>query len=393
MAAFRIVGGPGAPFLVAPVLGCAAVALAAAIVRRRHDLPIAMLAAVLVATNPIFIYMSLQPMSDVPAAFWLLLAAFALWRPQPAAIAGGAAAGMALLTRPPLLPAIAAIGLVTRWRSRRDGTAFTASVGLFVILFALWLVRLYGSPFSSGYGTPAQLFTASTIRQNLANHLWWLVVANTPLVPIAFAAGWRRDRVLGLASALILAGVSAPYLVYASIFDDWEILRFLLPALVFVFAVCAIGVAAIARLAFSPGSARDALALTGVAIAVTIGTLMFLERRDAFDLWQIEMKYRMVGEWFAAKTPANAVAISSLHSGSLRYYSGRTTLLMDALPAGRLGEIVSTLRRNGYDPYVVLEQGDELSTYLGRFHPDGIPVLESDVLTRIRGVYVVHLSE
>jgi hypothetical protein len=388
MAAFRLLGGAQAPFLVAPVLGCATAALAAAIVRRRHSAPVPLVAAVCVATNPILLFMSLQPMSDVPAAFWTVLAAFLLWRPSPMTVAGATAAGMALLTRPTLAPVVVALAIVTPWRARAQWVTFLSAAGIFVLLFVLWLVHLYGSPFRSGYGTPGQLFTLHTVLQNGTNYGRWLLVAHTPLAFLAFAAGWLKDRLLGTRAAVVFAATLAPYLVYASVFDDWEILRFLLPGLIFVFMVAAIGVVAL----IGSDGVRHQIALTVLVLGAAAGTVLFLHRRDAFNDWQREMKYRMVGEWFAANSPSNSVAIASLHSGSLRYYSGRGVLLVEALPAGRLAAIVSALRAAGYDPYVVLEQGDELSQYYARFHPDDVGAVGTDVVDRIRGVVVMHLT-
>jgi len=390
MAAFRILFGPSGPFYVAPVLGAATVALASATVRRSAGSTVALLAAVLVATNPIFLDMALQPMSDVPAAFWLVLAAFALWRPAPSGVAAGLAAGMAVLTRPPLLLACVALAATTRWRTRGQPILFAAITLGFVAGLLLLQWHLYGSPLASGHGSAGQLFTLAALRENVVHHAKWLVVVHTPLILVAFASAFFGDRRLAVGAGAVFLATAAPYLVYATRFDDWEILRFLLPGLVFVFMACACGVAVLVR-----GGAervRTQLAVACVALVVAAASLGFLARHHVFDLWRQESKYPLVGDWFAKNTPANAVAIAALHSGSLRYYSGRATLRMEGVPEGKLLETVDALQKAGYEPYLVLEQPDEIEAYQRRFHPDAIGSLKLYPRAEIRSVYIIRLA-
>jgi hypothetical protein len=181
-----------------------------------------------------------------------------------------------------------------------------------------------------------------------------------------------------------------PYLVYSPRFEDWEILRFLLPALPFILIVCAGGVALVVRERSHP--VRMQLAAIIVAVIAAVGSYMFVSSRHLIDLWQQELRYRLVGDWFAKNTPANSVAIAALHGGSLRYYSGRPTIRPEKLPEGSLPQTIESLDRAGYETYIVLEQGDELEEYQRRFHPDAIDSLESTPQARIRGVYIIRLT-
>src|SRR6185503_6608866 len=64
-----------------------------------------MIAAILVATSPIFMFHSFEPMSDVPVtAWWLLSWLAALSARDAGAILSGAAASLAIATRPNLVP-------------------------------------------------------------------------------------------------------------------------------------------------------------------------------------------------------------------------------------------------------------------------------------------------
>jgi hypothetical protein len=74
---------------------------------------IAVASSLLLATSPPFVYQSLQPMSDVPVAFWWTLSAvFAFSRNRAANIAAGATVAAAVITRPNLISNDRAAGSV-----------------------------------------------------------------------------------------------------------------------------------------------------------------------------------------------------------------------------------------------------------------------------------------
>jgi hypothetical protein len=296
---------------------------------------------------------------------------------------------MAILTRPPLALAAAALLLVTPWPNWRRAAAFAGIAGAFVALLLAMQWRMYGHPLRSGYGTADQLFTWASFAPNSMLQTTWLLTIHTPVVLLLFAAGAWFDRAFAWRAGLMFLAVAFPYFIYAPRFEDWEILRFLLPGLPFAFGVCAGGVVGLA------GRARPVRASIAAAI-VTAGAALWsfhvVSSLHVLDLRESERKYPLVGSWFAAHTTDRAVAIAALHSGSLRYYTGRATLRMDALPPGRLGETVSSLQRAGFEPYAVLEQGDEFEDFRRRFEPDSVAGLAQEPLVRIRGVYVLRLT-
>ena len=74
---------------------------------------------------------------------------------------------------------------------------------------------------------------------------------------------------------------------------------------------------------------------------------------------------------FGQAMPQDAVFISGLHCGSIRYYSDRLTLRYDLLQPRWLDEAVRTLRSRGYHPYIALEEGEEpdFRQQFGSFSP------------------------
>ena len=390
MAASMAIGGRIAPFFLPPVFAAATVAIVFVMTRRMAGGLTAGLAAVMVATGPVFLDLSLQPMSDVPATFWLTAAGFLLWRPAPRPALGALAAGMAILTRPPLALAVIAAGAVTAWPDRRRAVTFAGIVALFVGGLLALHARIFGHALASGYGSPGQVFTFSALAEQTMLHVKWLLVVYTPLLVLLFAAGARARRRLAGQAAIVFVATAVPYLIYAPRFDSWETSRFLLPGLPFVLMVCACGVTWLAKSDTRPVRARLVTALAAVGCAAA--SFWFTSTHHVFDLDVQEMKYAAVGNWFAKNTPPNAVAIASLHSGSLRIYSDRVTLRMEAIPGDLLLDTVRSLQRASYVPYVVLEGGDEYEDYVRRFRPDGIPALAVVPETRIRGVLILRLT-
>jgi hypothetical protein len=387
--AIALAAGRAGPFVVAPALAIATVVLVFLFARRTADPVAAGLAATITAITPIFVEMALQPMSDVPAAFWVVLSGSLLWRERPRAAAGALAAGMAILTRPPLLLAALALGATTRWETRRQAATFAAIVAATTGLFLALQWHLYGHAFMSGYGTAERLFALPVLPHNLRFYGWWLLLVCTPALPLLFAVGATADPRLALRAGAVFLAVIAPYLIYAPPFEDWEILRFLLPGLPFIFVVCARGVVRLGRIGNRP--AVPYVVATVAAIVLAIGSYGFLQRQHVFDLRVQEQRYRLVGEWFAAHTPPQAVAISSLHSGSLRVYAGRSTVRAELIPDGSLDETVSALERAGYVPYIALEEGDEFEAFDRRFHPFSDAALEVIPEGRVRGVAFLRL--
>ena len=105
MAATRAIFGPGAEFWVVPVAAAGLVLCTYFLGAILWSPVVGFLAAVLVATSPPFLFQALQPMSDVPAAFWWTLAlTLGLSRRLASVVAASAATAMAITTRPNLAP-------------------------------------------------------------------------------------------------------------------------------------------------------------------------------------------------------------------------------------------------------------------------------------------------
>jgi hypothetical protein len=139
--------------------------------------------------------------------------------------------------------------------------------------------------------TARQLFALAALPHNLRFYGGWLLLVSTPALPPLFAIGAIADPHLAFRAGAVFLAVSPPYLVYAPPFEDWQILRFLLPGLPFVFVVCAKGVVEIGRAGDHPTRAYEVATIAAILLAG--GSYAFLQRQHVFDMAVQEQRYRL----------------------------------------------------------------------------------------------------
>ncbi len=389
MAAAVLAGGLAAAFYVPLLAGLGTVGLAYVLARRVGPSWAAATAAALVAWNPVLTNMAVQPMSDAPAAFWYLLALTLASGARSRPLAAGLAFGMAVWTRP--LAAALAPALLYVLPRRADallrfaaGTtpAFLAMAGL-----QWWL---YGSPLRTGYGGSAGLFTTANIARHLGAFARWTVTVHGPLLVAAFVIGlWRAPRKLAVAAAIGLAAGVVPYLFNMQFFDDWDVIRYLLPALVPGVIVAALGVVALCQ-SWLPGRAA-ALGAVAFAVAVSTASDRLVVQQPTWTLVRQESRYAAVADWFTAQTPPAPLVFADLHSGSLRLDAGRPTLRWVRMPAGALGATVEEAHRRGLRVYVVFDDEAERRSWDAQAALAGERV-QTEPEAQVRGVLISRVS-
>jgi hypothetical protein len=360
MAAFKIVGGDTALFMVVPVLGALAVWLTYRLGLKFGDGRVAALAAVALLVSPIFLSRLVWPMSDVPAmAWWLTAIVLAAEPSRTRCVLAGAAAAAAILTRPNLLPlaALVSVLIVLRGGSIRGVTAFTLAVLPGPIAIAVLDNLLYGSAFVSGHGTVGTLYAGRHFVTNLRQYSTWLVQTQTPFILLALAAPRllrRAGRVtasrLSLFALIFFAAVLVLYLWYTP-YEDPEFLRFLLPGYPLMLVAAA---AALDVLAQGGPRLRTTVFVTA---AVTLTVCGVWQGRSAFLMREAEARYRSAAE-VAAALPENALFLSNQHSGSIRHYAHRITLRYEWLAPDVYAAAVDELRQSGRPVFVVLDDSE-----------------------------------
>ena len=354
-----LAGVPGASLVIVATLGIATVATAA-LANRLAGGVAAVIAAVWFATSPVALFESMQVMSDMPVtAAWMVCWWLVFKRHG---LAAGIAAAIAVLIRPNLAPLAVLPLLALAARRRPDAvgwdfspaikSAIPIAVAIAVVASVQWLH--FGSPLRSGYGTATEIYAVSNIAPNARLYAQWLVATHGPwlfIAPLALVIA-RRELVWTFAFAML---VILAYLVYA-VFESWTYLRFMLPAM--AVAMIAVSMLMTTVLRRAPVTVRVpavaagllALASLNVAAAREHGVFRFADRQD---------RGRVIGERLADLLPVNAVIVSSEHSGTMRYYTGRTVVRWDLMAPAAMPDALDWLTLNGYQIWVVLDDWEE----------------------------------
>jgi hypothetical protein len=366
MAAARTVAGRTAMFWIVPLMGGLAIWLTFLLGHRVAGAPAGLLAALLLATSPTFLYQVVQPMTDVPAAALWTLALLVASRGAP--FVAGLATGLAVIVRPNLVPLAAVIwGQISIFSMRenreltpwlRATIAFGLGVLPFVVAIAAFQNAMYGGPLKSGYGDLGSLFGVDHVLPNLQRYPVWLVRTQTPFILLALAGPWALSGAARRKAWWLLAFAAATFACYIpyEIFDAWWYLRFVLPAFppllilssaTFLFAVSRLTVPA-------RGLAIGAIAAVLVALHLTAAV-----NGSAFRMREYERRFRDGGEYVAQHLPANAAVITVWQSGSVRFYSGRLTMLWNSIEPDWLDRSLAFLREQGYEPFLLFERSEE----------------------------------
>jgi hypothetical protein len=411
MAPVLALGGRDAIFFVVPLFGVMLIA-ATRVAGARFGARVGLAAAVLTACSPAFLYQLVQPMSDVPAAaLWVTAVAAATGTGRRSAALGGLATSGAVLIRPNLVPLGIPIGLFLllrperTWPERIRAAATYAAWSLpGCLAVAVIQQMLYGSALASGYGSLDVIFSAGRVLPNATRYFTWLTDTHTPIWMLAAVAPFLLPGALTrLLAAMVLVNV-ALYLPY-HVFDDWSYLRFLLPAIPLVMILVVASIDALVRRAGPLATVRGTqpagpLAMVRAArgtrppyvvagVTLVLGVLLIREAqaRSAFRLQALEARYARGGEYVNTRLPSNALVITSWQSGSVRFYSGRKTLVWDSLDPAWLDRAVAVVRQRGFEPYLLFERWEE-SAFRRRFAGSPMGALDwppmAEVATQVR---------
>ena len=370
MAAFSAVTGNCGPYVVTPVFGALLILSTFVLAYRlTQAVPAGLVATLLMAGSPTFLFNLMFPMSDIVAAsLWTTGLALLSWPSILAAGAAGCASGLAILARPNLVPLALALAIAAvAWTKggsirRRIGRCAAFAPGVIAgSIFVAYVNRLlYGSPLASGYGDTSILYSLSYFRTNLTRYSEWLVQSESwllvlALLPLITVARTRQTWTRAVPLALFAAILCVSYLVYRP-FDEWWFLRFLLPAFPILFVSQAVALGWLTRRVQTP--ARH-VALIAILALLLVYRGWFAASQGLMRIGDDEQRYVAVGQYVDRALPSNAVVLSMQHSGSIRYYSGRLTLRYDLLSPTRLPFVLDWFRARGLRPYILLDDSED----------------------------------
>lgn len=288
------------------------------------------LAAAILGLSPLFLFLAVQPLSDVAATFWALAVVLAAWssrRDPRMALLAGAALGVATLVRPTNVVLVAP--LLAAMPFTRDRVSRLVGAGApFVVFLAAYQAWCYGAPWRSGYGDVGSAFEFATASKTLMHYATWLPRLCTWLVVLAPGAllAWRGR--LGPWRRIIaawLAAVLGLYAFYYHTAETWWYLRFVLPGLP---ALIVAGLAVAQRLARAVAGLaprRLGVVLRMVALAaIAVAVLASLVRDPLFDqhrdIKAAERVYSQVIHWMTLKGKRSEPMLTSQLGGATLFY-------------------------------------------------------------------------
>ncbi len=306
--------------------------------------------------SPLFVYISLQPISDVPATFWCAAAVAAAWQARRHAgwgVAAGAAVAMAVLVRPTdvlvMLPVAVALG--GRWRAWLALAAGGAPGAAFWVGYNL---RVFGAAVTTGYGDMTQAFGWKFVPENLRTYGLQTPMLIGPLVVAAvLSLPWCRSGV-SRAMVMLLVWSAAFFGFYGFCMMtslSWS-MRYVLPAFppLIVLALMA-GEAWARRWKSATWRWAAPVAVLGLALA---GDVAVGRERHVVIMKRGEAMYVETIRWVQAHVPANAIVIAKQATGAFTFYAKFPLVRYEFMPLDALQRVYTTARANGQEVYAVL---------------------------------------
>ena len=332
IAAVRAVAGDAAAFRIPAFLAAAGVLLMY-FLGRSFELSRGWSAAgaAMLAVFPTYVFMAVQAMTDSMAAALAVGAILCALRSRNGAwwaIGAGALMGIGVMVRPTQMLLFPAVLLALQLRPRAL-LALGAGGLPFAVAQMMISNHLYGSPFSTGYGSIGYLLSLDGSLVRFRHYSYWLAVLATPLIypgglAVLFSRviDWWTRGVL----AFWFACFFLFYIVYAP-YETWWYTRFLLPALPALIIGTLFGLRAVARYA-APGWRFAAPLLAACVIGA--GLLHTIDRR-VLTFAEHERLYVRAISGSERHVGPEAMLVAMQFSGALRYYSGRSIVRWDQL--------------------------------------------------------------
>ena len=313
--------------------------------------------SVVLAAFPVFIFTSIQPLSDTLATAWTLATLYTALRSResrPWAFACGVCLAIAVLVRPTnllLAPALLVL-LGFDWKK-------IVLFGLGGLPGAAWMAyynhHLYGSATQSGYG---DIFAAFALHYGAPTALhfvkWLALLLPTALLALPLVAWWRpgsrRREVIAL--SLVVGLVGGLYLFYEVSHEVWWCLRFVLPAIPAMILLGLLGLDAWAKTEKIPAVGGVLLALWAVGLSC-----YWTPKLTVFLMKQYEQAYADGARAARAEFPNNALLLTFAFSGTFYFYSDFTVLRWDQIEAPVFARYAELAGRAGRPTAVVVLGG------------------------------------
>lgn len=354
------------PFLVSPLAALLGLLLMYLLARQFGlSRPYSLGATILLAAYPFYLYIAVQPMSDVLATLWVMAAILAAMRSRKKkgwAVLGGAAFGMSILVRPTNALVLFPLLFALPW----NGTVYLlfALAGLpFAIFMGLYNGVLFGNPLTTGYGGDfGKDFVWTHLRSRFSYYSHWLSTTLTPAVPLAWLV-LPADKKEPIKDRLLLFFWFAPFLLLFCAYEFYQsqwFVRYLLPGLPAVILAALLllrdGRDALERKIRGAGFWARSLKMVPFLL---VGVVFIAEIRQIgrLGVWENE-KYEAVykDSCLSARQmlPAQSVIMSMQLSGAITYYTNFIPCRWDILDPALFWRLRRRVESRGYHWYALL---------------------------------------
>ena len=317
------------------------------------------LGAAIVALSPLYLFMSLQAMSDIPSLFWTTAAVLAALRSRERpywALAAGAAIAIDVLLRPTNVLAFIPVAIALGTSPRR--LALFVAGGLPGAVFLLAHNHAsYGSFITTGYEGNTNIFQAGYVPGSLLQYAHWLPRLFTPVVVLCLGLPFLPG--VGVRSRWILGSWVFAYAAFYSAYEYtqevWWYERFLLPAApALVVGGLLVLRAVTSRLPAWLDPGRSAAVVVVILALVAGYSKRLVSDLYVFTIGDEELRYERACDWLRANLPPDAVCLTMQASGALFYYTHFTFIRWDMLDEGNVGKVETAIRSARRPLYAVL---------------------------------------
>jgi hypothetical protein len=317
------------------------------------------LGAAIIGLSPLYVYMSVQAMTDVPSLVWTTLAVVAALRSReraPWALAAGAAVAVDVLLRPTNVLAMVPVAICLGASPRRwvllclgglPGAVFSGAHSL----------AAYGHVVATGYGDVTVDFSMADIPGAFVQFCRWLPALFTPIVALCLGLPWLRSSSPRARWVLVtwIAAYGAFYLPYRFTHEVWWYLRFLLPAAPAMAVGGLLVLRALARRIPARSAALGSAAVLAASAALVVSSSYWLNRRfHSLSMGKVELLYPQVADWMRSNLPRDAVCLTMQASGAVFYYTDFTFVRWDFVNGGDVAQVEAAIRKSGRPLYAVL---------------------------------------
>jgi hypothetical protein len=330
---------------------------------------VSFLGALFLGSSSLFLFMSLQAMSDTPATLWAILTVLGCLKSERRAgwaILAGFCYVYGILVRPTNILLIVPIIFLLPWTLKK-AVLFCIGATPGSVCAIILNHLLYGKAVVTGYGDSSQLFGLRYVGASAHNYLSWLPVEMTPLIFLAlgfpFVAVEMRHRVR--------VGVIVWFVIFASFYatyyythETWWYLRFLLPA----FPALIVGMLFVLT-AFGKRCPRwNLLGCLLITCFLLRWNVVWTQKLYALEIGSGEKVYPETCAFINSNIPRNAVIFCMQESGAILYYTDRTVVRWDCIGKADFPEVLQACSKTGQQIYMVLfpfEENAALKKFAG----------------------------